>query len=98
MWAYEKKLEYPVDIKKRDLRMAKLMLEQYGGGQSELAATLRYLNQRYTMPDEKGKTLLSDIATEEMAHIEIIATILKQLTKGATIDELKKAVDNSRQV
>ncbi len=91
MWAYEKKLEYPVDIKKRDLRMAKLMLEQYGGGQSELAATLRYLNQRYTMPDEKGKTLLSDIATEEMAHIEIIATILKQLTKGATIEELKKA-------
>ena len=56
MWAYEKKLQYPVNIKRKDLRMAKLMLEQYGGGQSELAATLRYLNQRWTMPDEKGRT------------------------------------------
>ena len=91
MWVYEKKLQYPVNIKKKDLRMAKLMLEQYGGGQSELAATLRYLNQRWTMPDEKGRTLLSDIATEEMAHIEIVAAIINQLTEGATIEELKAA-------
>jgi len=91
MWAYEKKLQYPVNIKKKDLRMAKLMLEQYGGGQSELAATLRYLNQRWTMPDEKGRTLLTDIATEEMAHIEIVAAIINQLTEGATIEEMKAA-------
>lgn len=91
MWAYEKKLQYPVNIKKRDLKMAKVMLSQYGGANSELAAALRYLNQRYTMPDEKGKTLLSDIGTEELAHIEIICTIIYQLMKGATKEELEAA-------
>lgn len=65
MWKYEKKLQYPVNIKKRDLLMAKALLAQYGGPDSELAACLRYMNQRYTMPDDKGKALLSDIATEE---------------------------------
>ena len=65
MWKYEKKLQYPVNIKKRDLLMAKSLLAQYGGPDSELAACLRYMNQRYTMPDDKGKALLSDIATEE---------------------------------
>lgn len=66
MWKYEKKLQYPVNIKKRDLLMAKALLAQYGGPDSELAACLRYMNQRYTMPDDKGKALLSDIATEEL--------------------------------
>lgn len=65
MWKYEKKLQYPVNIKNRDLLMAKALLAQYGGPDSELAACLRYMNQRYTMPDDKGKALLSDIATEE---------------------------------
>lgn len=65
MWAYEKKLQYPVNIKKRDLKMAQNILTQYGGPNGELAAALRYLNQRYTMPDEKGKALLTDIGTEE---------------------------------
>lgn len=68
MWVYEKKLQYPINIKKRDLKMAKVMLSQYGGANSELAAALRYLNQRYTMPDDKGKALLTDIATEELEH------------------------------
>ena len=66
MWKYEKKLQYPVNIKNRALLMAKALLAQYGGPDSELAACLRYMNQRYTMPDDKGKALLSDIATEEL--------------------------------
>lgn len=68
MWVYKKKLEYPVNIRKKDLKMAKYLMAQYGGPDSELAACLRYLNQRYTMPDEKGKALLTDIGTEELEH------------------------------
>ncbi len=68
MWKYEKKLQYPVNIKKKDLKMAKVMLTQFGGANSELAAALRYLTQRYTMPDDKGKALLTDIGTEEFEH------------------------------
>ena len=91
MWAYEKRLQYPVNIKKKDLRMAKLLVTQYGGSQSELAAALRYLNQRYTMPDNRGKALLTDIGTEELAHLEIIATMIYQLMKNATPEEIKAA-------
>lgn len=91
MWSYKKKLEYPVNIVKRDLKMAKYLMAQYGGPDSELAAALRYLNQRYTMPDDKGKALLTDIATEELAHIEMIAAMIAQLTKGASIKELEAA-------
>lgn len=65
MFLYEKKLEYPVDIRKKDLKMAKMLLALYGGPDSELAASLRYFTQRYTMPDDRGKALLTDIATEE---------------------------------
>lgn len=68
MWKYEKRLQYPINIKKKDLNMAKIILTQYGGANSELAAALRYLNQRYTMPDNRGKALLTDIGTEELAH------------------------------
>ena len=68
MWKYEKKLEYPINITKKDLKMAKAMYAQYGGPDSELGAALRYLNQRYTMHDERGFALLTDIGTEEMAH------------------------------
>ena len=91
MWLYEKKLEYPVNIRKKDLKMAKLLLEQYGGGDGEFAAAMRYLNQRYTMPDEKGYALLNDIGTEELAHVEMIATMVTQLMKGATKEELESA-------
>ncbi len=90
MWKYDKKTQYPINIKKKDLQMAKYIVTQYGGSNSELAAAWRYLNQRYTMPDEKGKALLTDIGTEELAHIEMISTMLYQLTKDATIDELKQ--------
>lgn len=91
MWAYQKRLQYPVNIKKKDLRMAKLLTTQYGGSNGELAAALRYLNQRYTMPDNKGKALLTDIGTEELAHIEMISTMVYQLMKDATIEEIKEA-------
>ncbi len=65
MWAYEKRLQYPVSIKKKDLRVARYLITQYGGSNGEMAAALRYLNQRYTMPDNRGKALLTDIGTEE---------------------------------
>jgi spore coat protein JC len=90
MWKYEKKLEYPVNIRKKDLKMAQNLLAQYGGTSSEMTAFITYLNQRYTMPDDRGRALLTDIATEEMAHLEIIATMIVQLMKNATIDEIKK--------
>lgn len=90
MFNYQKKLQYPVNIKKKDLRMAKLLVTQYGGSNGELAAALRYLNQRYTMPDNKGKALLTDIGTEELAHVEIISTMIYQLMKDATLEELRE--------
>ena len=68
MWAYEKRLQYPINIKSKNLKMAKLLVTQYGGSQGELAAALRYLNQRYTMPDDLGKALLTDIGTEELVR------------------------------
>ena len=91
MWLYEKKLDYPVNITKKDLKMAKYLMAQYGGPDGELAASLRYINQRYTMPDEKGRALLTDIGTEELAHVEIISAMISQLTAGATIKELEDA-------
>ena len=90
MWKYVKTLQYPVNIKKKDLKMAKYLTTQYGGANGELGAALRYLNQRYSMPDDKGKALLTDIGTEELGHIEIICAMIYQLTKGATIEELEK--------
>lgn len=91
MWKYEKKLQYPVNIKKKNIEMAKYIITQSGGYAGELGAALRYLNQRFTMPDDKGKALLSDIATEEIAHMEIISAMVYQMLEGATPDELKKA-------
>lgn len=91
MFSYNKRLQYPVDIKKKDLRMAKYLVTQYGGANGELAAALRYLNQRFTMPDERGKALLTDIGTEELAHVEMISTMIYQLMKDATLAEIKEA-------
>ena len=89
MWRYEKKLAHPVNIRRKDLKMAKYLMAQYGGPDSELGAVLQYLNQRYIMPDDKGKALLTDIATEEFGHIEMIATMICQLIKDATVGEMK---------
>lgn len=91
MFSYNKRLQYPVNIKKKDLRMAKYLVTQYGGSNGELAAALRYLNQRYTMPDNKGKALLTDIGTEELAHVEMISTMVYQLMKDATLEEIRDA-------
>ena len=91
MFKYEKKLNYPINITKKDLRMAKLLLTQYGGANGELGAALRYFSQKFSMPDEKGKALLNDIATEELGHCEMICTMVHQLTKNATLDEIKEA-------
>jgi spore coat protein JC len=91
MYKYEKKLPYPLKIKKKDLKMAKNLLAQFGGANSELGASLRYFSQKFTMPDEQGKNLLNDIATEELGHIEMIAAMIHMLTKDATIEEIKEA-------
>ena len=95
MWAYSKKLQFPVIVKNNDviknLKMAKCLVSQYGGSNGELAAALRYLNQRYTMPDNRGKSLLTDIGTEELAHVEIISTMVTKLMKGATVEQIKAA-------
>lgn len=90
MWIYEKKLQYPVRVSKCDPRMARLLIEQYGGADGELAAALRYLNQRYTIPD-KVTGLLTDIGTEEFAHLEMIATMVYKLTKDISPEHLKAA-------
>ncbi|AKG34063.1 manganese catalase family protein [Paenibacillus durus] len=90
MWIYEKKLQYPVRVSKCDIRMAKYLTEQYGGADGELAAALRYMNQRYSIPD-KIIGLLTDISTEELAHLEMIATMVYKLTKDATVEQLKEA-------
>ena len=91
MWAYEKKLEYPVKIKTPSAAMAKIIISQLGGPDGELGATVRYLSQRYTMPTDQGKGLLTDIATEELAHLEIVSAILYQLTRNLSIEEIKKS-------
>lgn len=91
MFKYAKMLPYRVNIKKPNLNMAKVIISQYGGPQGELGAALRYLNQRFTMPDDYGKALLTDIGVEELGHVEMICTMLYQLTKGATLEELKAA-------
>ena len=90
MWIYEKKLQYPVRVSKCDPRMAKYLVEQYGGADGELSAALRYLNQRYSIPD-KVIGLLTDIGTEEFAHLEMIATMIYKLTKDATPEQLEAA-------
>ena len=91
MWTYVKRLEMPIRIKNRDLRMAQALLAQYGGPDSELSAAIRYLTQRYSMPTGKAKGLLTDIGTEEMAHWEMLGTMIHQLMEGATIQEIKAA-------
>lgn len=88
MWIYEKKLQHPVRVSGKDVRMAKNVLTQYGGSDGEVGAALRYLNQRYTMPLNEAKGLLTDIGTEELAHMEMVATLFKKLIAGATRDEL----------
>ena len=88
MWIYEKKLQFPVKITQPDARMAKVIIEQYGGADGELGATLRYLSQKFTMVTPEAKATLNDISTEEMAHLEMIGTMVHQLTQGLTKDDI----------
>jgi len=86
---YCNKLQYPVNIKNPNPKLAKVIITQLGGPDGELAASLRYLNQRFAMPYAEVKGLLTDIGTEELAHVEMISAILYQLTKGLSIEEIK---------
>ena len=88
MWIYEKKLEYPIKIKNPNPRLAKLIITQYGGADGELGASLRYLSQRFTMPDSISKGILNDVATEELAHLEMVGSICYQLLNCAETREL----------
>lgn len=90
MWTYSKKLEYPVKIARPDAAAAKVIISQLGGPDGEMGAATRYLSQRYTAPWGQVKAGLTDIGTEELAHIEIVSAILYQLTKGLTVEQIKE--------
>lgn len=91
MWIYEKKLEYPIKIKNPNPQMAKVIITQYGGPDGELTASLRYLSQRFSMVTPEARAVLNDIGTEELAHLEMIGSMVRQLTKNASIESIKAA-------
>ncbi len=91
MWTYEKRLQHPVKIKKCDPNMAALIISQFGGPDGELAASQRYLSQRYSVPYGEVAGLLTDIGTEELAHMEMICAIVHQLTRNLTPEQIKKS-------
>ncbi len=91
MFVYEKKLQYPVNIKNTNPKLAKIIITQYGGPDGELGASLRYLTQRFTMPLPELKGTLTDIGTEELGHLEMIGAIVYQLTKNLTKEQIKEA-------
>ena len=89
MWIYEKKLQYPVKIATPNPRLAGIIISALGGPEGELAASMRYLNQRYTMPDGRVVATLTDVGSEELGHMEMVASIIYQLTKNLTDDEIR---------
>ena len=91
MFIYEKRLQYPVRIKNTNPALAKFIISQYGGPDGELGASLRYLSQRYSMPYPELRGLLTDIGTEELGHLEMVASIIQQLTRDMTVEEVKNA-------
>lgn len=91
MWSYEKKLEYPVKISNSNPALAKVIISQLGGPHGELGASMRYLSQRYSMPNNKTRGLLTDIGTEELAHLEMVSAILYQLTRDMTPEAIKES-------
>ena len=91
MWNYEKRLQYPVNIKNPNPALAKFIVSQYGGPDGELGASLRYLSQRYSMPYRSVAGILTDVGTEEIGHLEMIATIVHQLTRNMTMEQIKEA-------
>lgn len=91
MWNYEKRLQYPVNITQTNPRMAEIITSQFGGPDGELGASMRYLSQRYTMPYKEVVGVLTDIGTEELAHMEIVCAIVYQLTKDLTTEQVKES-------
>lgn len=91
MWIYEKKLQFPVKIKNPDANLAKVIITQLGGPDGELAASTRYLSQRFSMPYREVIGTLTDVGTEELAHVEMISTIVHQLTRNLSVEEIKRA-------
>lgn len=91
MWTYEKRLQHPVNIKTPNAKMAKFIITQFGGPDGELAASMRYLSQRYVMPYKEVVGILTDIGTEELAHMEMICAIVHQLTRNLSPEEIKAA-------
>lgn len=91
MFVYEKRLQYPIKIKQTNPKLAKIIISQYGGPDGELGASLRYLSQRFSMPVPELKATLTDIGVEELGHLEMIGTIVYQLTKNLTEDQIKEA-------
>ena len=91
MWAYEKKLQYPIKIKRPNAKLAQIIASQYGGPDGELGASLRYLSQRFSMPYPELKGLLTDIGTEELGHLEMVGTIIYQLTRDLSVEEIRKS-------
>ena len=91
MWNYSKMLQYPINVKNKDPMLARWIISQYGGPDGEINASLRYLSQRFAMPDQRTQAVLNDIGTEELAHLEMVGTLVNQLTRNATIDEIKRA-------
>lgn len=90
MWIYEKRLQYPVNIKETNAKLATAIISQYGGPDGESAASMRYLSQRYAMPYKEACAALTDIGTEELAHMEIVAAVVKQLTRNLSMEEIEK--------
>ena len=91
MWNYEKRLQYPVNIKNPNGKIAQIIMSQYGGPDGEISASMRYLSQRFTMPNRKIMGILNDIGTEELAHLEMVSTIVHQLTRGLSVEEIEKS-------
>ena len=91
MWIYQKRLEFPINITMPDVNIARSLMAQYGGPDSELGAAMRYMTQRFSMPDDRIKAVLNDIATEELAHWEMIGTMIHQTVENATLPELEAA-------
>lgn len=91
MFVYEKKLQFPVKIKNCNPKLAAVIISQYGGPDGELGASLRYLSQRFAMPFDELKGLLTDIGTEELGHLEMIGAIIHQLTRNLSEEQIKTA-------
>lgn len=91
MWQYEKKLQYPVKIKTPNPKLAQIVISQFGGPDGELGAAMRYLSQRYSMPYDELRAILTDVGTEELAHMEMVSAIVYQLTRNLSPAEIKQA-------